>query len=204
MKATVVLLCVFAAVCVSCSSDETPGSQMNEPSDALAEPASASPTPTPALVGRWERVTTCEDMVQALDEEGLSALAPAMLAGNGLVTGSPKQLAQRDDICKGAVPREHSHFFTASGEFGSVDYNNQQVDDGPYELVNDNTVRIAETNFRYRITEGGQTLTLEPVIAQSDKREALEQPLEFSGAGWSVAVAFPGYTWERVDCDGWC
>ena len=70
--------------------------------------------------------------------------------------------------------------------------------------MDDNTVRIAETNFRYRITEGGQTLTLEPVIAQSDKREALEQPLEFSGAGWSVAVAFPGYTWERVDCDGWC
>jgi hypothetical protein len=143
-------------------------------------------------------------MVQALDEEGLGALAPAMVAGNGLVPGSPKQLAQKDDICEGAVPREHSHFFTASGQFGSVDYNNQQVDDGPYEIVNDNTVRIAETNFRYRITEGGQTLTLVPVIAQSDKREALEQPLEFSDAGWSVAVAFPGYTWERVDCDGWC
>lgn len=204
MKATVVVLCMFAAACLSCSSGDSPASQMNEPAAAPAEPASASPTSTPALVGRWERVTTCEDMVQALDEEGLDALAPAMLAGNGLVTGSPEQLAQREDICKGAVPREHSHFFTATGQFGSVDYNNQQVDDGPYEIVDDNTVRIAETSFRYRITEGGQTLTLEPVIAQSDKREALEQPLEFSGAGWSVAVAFPGYTWERVDCDGWC
>jgi hypothetical protein len=143
-------------------------------------------------------------MVHALEGEGLSALAPAMLAGNGLVSGSPKQLAQRDDICQGAVPREHSHFFTASGRFGSVDYNNQQVDDGPYEIVDDNTVRIGETNFRYRITDGGQTLTLEPVIAQSAKDEALQQPLEFSDVGWSVAVALPGHTWGRVDCDGWC
>jgi len=203
MKATVGLLCVVTALCVSCGSGESPGSQ-TEPSDTPAEPTSASPSPIPALVGRWERVTTCRDMVQALEGEGLGALAPAMLAGNGLVAGSPKQIAQRDDPCKGAVPREHSHFFTASGEFGSVDYNNQQVDDGPYEIVDNDTVRIAETNFGYRIRGGGQTLTLEPAIARSDKREALEQPLEFSGAGWSVAVAFPGYTWERVDCDGWC
>jgi hypothetical protein len=204
MRANVVLVGVVAAACVSCSSGQSPASQMNEPSVAPAEPTSASPSPTPAIVGRWERVTTCEDMVQALEGEGLGVLAPAMLAGNGLVSGSPKQLAQREDICQGAVPREHSHFFTASGQFGSVDYNNQQVDDGPHEIVDGSIVRIAETSFRYRIMDGGQTLALEPVIAQSDKHEALQQPLEFSDAGWSVAVAFPGYTWERVDCDGWC
>jgi hypothetical protein len=204
MRANVVLLYMVAAVCVSCSPGESPASQMNQPSVAPAEPTSASPSPTPALFGRWERVITCEDMVQALEGEGLGDLAPAMLAGNGLVSGSPKQLAQRDDICQGAVPREHSHFFTASGQFGSVDYNDQQVDDGPYEIVDDNTVRIGETNFRYRITDDGQTLALEPVITQSDKREALQQPLEFSDAGWSVTVAFPGHTWERVDCEGWC
>jgi hypothetical protein len=68
--------------------------------------------------------------------------------------------------------------------------------------VDDDTVRIGETNFRYRITDDGQTLALAPVITQSDKREALQQPLEFSDVGWSVTVAFPGYTWDRVDCDG--
>lgn len=199
----VVFLAVVAGVLVSCGSDESPTPQPNKPS-AQAEQPSASRTPTPALVGRWERVTTCEDMVQALEQTGLRALAPAMVAGNGLVPGSPKQLAQKDDICEGAVPREHSHFFTASGQFGSVDYNNQQVDDGPYEILSDDTLRIAETTFHYRITDDGQTLTLDPVIPRSDMREALAHPLEFSGAGWSVAVAFPGYTWERVDCNGWC
>ena len=145
-------------------------------------------------------------MVEALDQEGLGALSPAMVAGNGLVPGSPKQLAQKDDICEGAVPRGHSHFFTETGQFGSLDYNNQQVDDGTFEIVDDNTVFIGDgpSEFKYLITEDGQTLRLDPVIPASDKRQALAHPLEFSGAGWSVAVAFPGYTWERVDCDGWC
>jgi hypothetical protein len=203
-RVTVVLVVAVAAVCISCSSSEDPAPQANEPSETEAEPTSASPSPTPALVGRWERVTTCEELVEALDQAGLGATAAAMLAGNGLVPGSPKQLAQKADICQGAVSREHSHFFTASGQFGSVDYNDEQVDDGPYEILDDDTVRIGETDFRFRITDGGQTLALEPVIEPSAKREALEQPLEFSGAGWSVAVAFPGHTWERVDCDGWC
>ena len=145
-------------------------------------------------------------MVEALEQEGLGALAPAMLAGNGLVRGSPKQLAQKDDICEGAVPRVHSHFFTETGLFGSLDYNDQQVDDGEYEIVDDDTVLIGggPSEFTYHIAEDGQTLSLEPVIPASDKRQALADPLEFSGAGWSVAVAFPGSTWERVDCDGWC
>ena len=104
------------------------------------------------------------------------------------------------------MPREHSHFFTATGQFGSLDYNHQQVDDGMYEIVNDHTVLIGDgpSEFKYLITEDGQTLSLDPVIPASDKRQALAYPLELSGAGWSVAVAFPGYTWERVDCDGWC
>jgi hypothetical protein len=88
-----------------------------------------------ALVGRWERVTTCQELVTALERAGLRATAPAMLAGNGLVTGTPKQLARKAEICKGAVPRRHSHFFTAAGQFGSIDYNGKQVDDGTYRLL---------------------------------------------------------------------
>ena len=198
------ILYLALAVGASCSSSSSPGSQASERSQAVT-PTSVS-GPTPALVGRWKRVTRCEDMVEALDQEGLGALAPAMVAGNGLVPGSPKQLAQKDDLCEGAVPRVHSHFFTATGQFGSLDYNNQQVDDGTYEIVGDNTVFIGggPSEFEYLITEDGQTLSLDPIIPASDKRQALAHPLEFSGTGWSVAVAFPGYTWERVDCDGWC
>ena len=42
------------------------------------------------------------------------------------------------------------------------------------------------------------------MITPAMKGEALAQPLEFSDAGWSVAVSYPGQVWKRVDCSGWC
>jgi hypothetical protein len=95
------------------------------PAGAATETARSSP-----LVGRWERVTTCKELVSALTKAGLRKTAPAILSGNGFVPGTPQQLAVKTNICKGAVARRHSHFFTATGQFGSVDYNGQQVDDG--------------------------------------------------------------------------
>jgi len=153
-------------------------------------------------VGRWERVTTCQDLVSALRKAGLGPTAPAMLAGNGLVPGTPQQLAKRANICKGAVPRRHSHFFTASSQFGSLDWKLMQVDDGPYRLNGPSKVRIGGGTFRYRIDS--TTLTLTPLITAAAKRQALAHPLRFSLAGWMVAVAFPGHTWRRVPCAGWC
>jgi hypothetical protein len=165
----------------------------------VALPAAAK---SPALVGRWERVTTCQELVTALRKAGLGATAPAMVAGNGLVPGTPQQLARKANICKGAVPRRHSHFFTAAGQFGSLDWKTEQVDDGSYRLLNARTVRIGDGTFHYRILNG--KLTLNPVISAAARRQALAHPLQFSTAGWMVAVAFPGHTWKRVACRGWC
>jgi hypothetical protein len=36
------------------------------------------------------------------------------------------------------------------------------------------------------------------------RREALQHPDEFSDAGWAVSVAYPGSSWQRVPCEGWC
>ena len=156
-----------------------------------------------ALVGRWERVTTCQELVSALTKAGLRKTAPAMLAGNGFVPGTPKQLAAKADICKGAVPRRHSHFFTGpAAQFGSVDYNGQQVDDGSYRLINARTIRISDGTFHFRVK--GRELRLEPVISAAARRKALSYPLQFSTAGWQVAVAFPGHAWKRVPCAQWC
>lgn len=156
----------------------------------------------PKLVGRWERVTTCSGIVKALRAAGLGKVAPAILAGNGLVPGTPKQLARKTNICSGAVARRHSHFFTAAGQFGSVDYNNQQVDDGSYRVVNATTVRINDGLFRFNVS--GKTLTLRPVISAALKRKALADPLQFSTAGWMVAVSLPPGGWKRVACASWC
>jgi hypothetical protein len=166
---------------------------------AGAQPPTGSP-----LVGRWARTTTCQEYVTALRNAGLGAVAPAMLAGNGLVAGTPEQLARKTAICQGATPRLHSHFFNARGRFGSVDWKGKQVDDGPYRIIDDRTIRIGDAGaaFRYRMI--GKRLTLQPVISAAAKREALARPLEFSVAGWMVNVALAPHSWAPVPCKRWC
>jgi hypothetical protein len=45
------------------------------------------------------------------------------------------------DVCAGAQgPLEHAHFFTEAGRFGSHDEHGEQVDDGDYELVDEDTL----------------------------------------------------------------
>ena len=156
---------------------------------------------TEALVGRWEHVNECPQLTKALAEEGLETIAPSV-AGDYFPTSTPRQLAKKDDVCDGAEGFVHSHFFTDSGTFGSLTEDLEQVDDGPYEILDGGRVRIGGVVFRYEIE--GDEFSLSPVITHAMKKEALAQPLEFSDAGWSVAVSYPGQVWKRVDCSGWC
>ena len=67
--------------------------------------------------------------------------------------------------------QRHSHFFTADGKFGSLDQNEQQVDDGTYRLSGTGRFRLGEhqeETFTYRI-EGGDRLMMEPVISERMK-----------------------------------
>ena len=102
---------------------------------------------------------------------------------------------------QGRGSRRHSHFFSSAGQFGSVDYNGQQVDDGTYRLLNARTIRIGDGTFHFRIT--ARQLRLEPVISAAARRKALAHPLQFSTAAWQIAVAFPGHAWKRVPCAQW-
>lgn len=167
-----------------------------------ARAAAARAVGTPAFVGRWSRVTTCSEIVAMLKKAGLGAMAPAMLTGNGLVSGTPQQIAKKPNICAGARPRVHYHYFTEDGRFGSLDWNEEPVDDGRYRVVDARAFRIGQALFRYRVS--GNELELTPVITAAAKRQALAKPLDFSTAGWQVAVAFPGHTWKRVPCKNWC
>jgi hypothetical protein len=62
--------------------------------------------------------------------------------GDYFPDSTPKELARKDDLCRGAEPFVHSHFFTGTGEFGSLTEDLEQVDDGPYEIIDDSTLRI--------------------------------------------------------------
>jgi hypothetical protein len=156
------------------------------------------------IAGRWQTVRTCQDMVGALQAAGLRPLAPGMV-GEYFPNQTPQQLAKKKNLCQGAKPQIHSHFFTANGAFGSVDQHGEQVDDGTYQ-ANGATLKIGNSDvsgsFRFRIQ--GKTLMLRPLLTPALKQEALADPLNFHPAGWMVAVALNGKPWNRVACKTWC
>jgi hypothetical protein len=101
------------------------------------------------------------------------------------------QIADPAHPCQGAVPREHSHFFTADGEFGSLDWNGEQVDDDTYVIIDDRTFVIGNSTFHYQVR--GDTIMFEPVIPDDCSTKKCRD-----AASWSVAVAYPGEEWARV------
>ena len=200
MASRAVIVLVIGGLIAGCGSDDSETAQ----SSTSTPEATSSPRPA-SIVGRWEVSRTCEGMVEALDAAGLGKLAPSMV-GEYFPGQSPKQLARKADVCEGAKATPHSHFFTDDGQFGSIDQNEQQVDDAPYSVVDDHTLRLSlefgDETYRYSIV--GDELTLEPVIGARAKRAALANPLKFSLAGHAAAVAYAGHTWKRVDCGDWC
>jgi hypothetical protein len=161
-----------------------------------------------ALVGRWERITTCQQLVADLKQAGLGATVAQAWAGQTSSTGessfrpdSPKPTAAHP--CTGAIARAHSHFFSASGQFGSLDWKGGQVDNGPYRIINSDTVQIGSgtptAKFHFTI-HGGNTLTLSPMLTPSMIRQATAHPAGFSSAFWAVTVASAGHTWKRIPC----
>jgi hypothetical protein len=189
--AVVVTLLVAATGCAAHEDATT------QPS-ATATSRSSHPSASAAagLVGEWKRLTTCQQRVQALSAAGLGQFAAEHAAGEGWLPGvhSPDQIKDKDHPCRGAVPLTHSHFFTDDGKFGSRDDAGDQVDDGTYLAVDDNTIVISkefgDVTFHYRISSDGSTLLLDPVMPPCGKTGCF-------AAQWAVSVAYPGLPWHR-------
>jgi hypothetical protein len=139
--------------------------------------------------------------VAALEAAGLGETAPAVV-GDYFPNEPPEALAAKRELCAGAEPQRHFHFFDENGWFGSLDQHEQTVDGADYELVDKDLVRIGDVTWRYTI-EGGE-LSLEPLITDEQREEAIADPMGFTPATWAVAVAYPGTTWRRVPCEMWC
>jgi hypothetical protein len=208
-----VALVVLAAAAVvilaaGCGSNESRGAQQQsaESTTATAETTTASSsTSTPAIVGRWKRVLKCPEVVMAVDDAGLGAIAPSVVAEYfpGIST---KQIAQRDHPCEGAKPFVHYHFFNDAGAFGSLDQNEKFVGGTSYEIIDEGRFRIGNTDsgvvFRYQVE--GDALSLSPVLSPGMKKQALAHPLTCSRACLAIAVSYPGHQWKRVECGDWC
>jgi hypothetical protein len=164
------------------------------PPVATASPApSVSASPRPALVGQWELDRTCQAIVAALTKAGHPELIRAgvgeLVKGN--INGEvPSDWDPKQPCATALPPTPHSHTFWPNGMFNSYDENGNQVDEGPWALVDDQTFTIGESTFKY--AKVGDALTFEPVVpadCSGQCREAL---------GWMYSVSFPGSAWHRV------
>ena len=183
-----------------CSAGEdiisAPSTTPTQPSSTPTSGSLPSASPSAELVGEWRRLTTCQQRVEALSAAGLGQFAAEHAAGEGWLPGvhSPDQIKDPDHPCRGAVPLEHSHFFTEDGLFGSRDAAGDQVDDGTYRAIDDNTIVITkefgDVTFHYRISDDGSTLLLDPVMPECAKSGCF-------AAQWAVSVAYPGLPWTR-------
>jgi hypothetical protein len=148
-----------------------------------------------ALVGEWELERDCTEIVQGLEEAGLEEYTLQVIAVAEMVPGvvnDPDQFEDPTNPCKGAVPSKHSHFFTAEGQFGSRNELGEQVDEGTYDVVDDDTFVLGDNaTFNYQIE--GDTITFEPVIPDACTTKACHE-----NAVLAISVAFPGQTWQRI------
>ncbi|HUR74776.1 MAG TPA: hypothetical protein VMZ00_10915 [Sporichthya sp.] len=182
-------LAVIGALCLLAACG---GSDQASPGpDPAASPTPSAAAALPELVGEWQRVQQCSELVTAFRSAGLGDAVLDSIAGDGWIPGvtDAKQIKDPRHPCDGAVSRAHSHFFTEDGQFGSRDANGQQVDDGHYRLVGDSTVVIDKVTFHYVITDHN-TIAFTPVLPKC--------PPACDDAAWSVSVAYPGFTWQRT------
>ena len=186
---------VLASLVLAIAACQPSASTPAVPSDP---PQSTAPSvDTASIVGEWVGVHDCDRIVTLLHEAGLDEFIAEQVFE--LVPGldSPEDLEGRADPCEGAELRQHSHFFTVDGSFGSRDYRGQQVDDGRYELVGDDVAVINDSSFHYRIDGDSLYLTPDPV----DTSDCTSRMCRFEPV-WVLTVAMPGMPWTRGSIPG--
>jgi hypothetical protein len=187
-RMTVIALGVTLVGCGGASSTQSEASP-SDVSPSVAE--SSEPTGTSAaIVGVWQGVHECEGIVEALTAAGFDeSVVIDAVVGNGLV--QPQGEIDLTTLCEEASPLEHSHEFTADGQFFSYDQDGEEVDSDTYELVDEDTLRIGGpggTEFDFTIE--GDHLTLVPQVPAGC--------LEFE-CHWAVMVAMPWSGMDRVE-----
>jgi hypothetical protein len=151
-----------------------------------------SPTAPQAIVGTWEGMHNCQRIADDLHAAGLDSQIIPNVIDAGVLPGvkSAGEIADPDDLCAGAIEIEHAHFFRASGEFGSLDQDGNQVDDGPWAIVDATTMTISGVPFHFAVS--GDELRLEPIDVGD-----CPDPTEWCEEAWKVMVAMPGLVWAR-------
>jgi hypothetical protein len=186
-------LTALAIAVVACAAPGAPSAPRTNP--AASGEASVEPSAIPsAIVGVWRGEHDCDGIAESLTNAGFSeSVIIETVVGNELVPAAPDDISDIAALCEDATVLEHSHEFTADGQFFSYNQDGDEVDFGTYELVDDDTLTIGapdrgDVTFDFAI-EGGH-LTLEPQLE--------EGCLTFE-CQWAVMVAMPWSGMERVE-----
>jgi hypothetical protein len=192
------LMAVIVAACSASPAIAPSRAPVTAPAAATESPTPSAATtpmgsPRPALVGQWELNRTCQAIVQALTKAGhpelIKGAAGELVEGN--VDGAVPADWDPDHPCARALPpTPHSHTFWPNGMFNSYDENGNQVDDGPWAILDAKTFTIGNSTFAYAID--GDTLRFEPVVPADCSGQCLDD------LGWMFSVSFPGSAWHRV------
>ena len=197
--------CLLAVIVAGCAGSPAAGSSSaTSPASpsavSTAAPfANSSPAPTaaasprPALVGQWELDRTCQAIVAALTKAG----HPELIEGGvgelvqGNINGEvPSDWDSKHPCAKALPPTAHSHTLWPNGKFNSYDENGNQVDDGPWAIVDAHTFTIGKSTFSYSIV--GDALMFEPIVPAVCSGQCHDD------LGWMYSVSFPGSAWHRV------
>jgi hypothetical protein len=191
------VLALAALILAACSSgppsaappESTPGAAA--PS-SLASTVPSTPTAPPALVGNWLGVHNCQRIIDIMSSAGMPEQGLLNVADSGTLPGVTKvdDIDDPENPCVGAVDVPHSHFFTASGMFGSRDANGEQVDDGRWEIVDTDTFEINGTPFDFQVA--GDELRMEAVDVGT-----CPSADQWCPEAWKLMVAMPGMAWTR-------
>jgi hypothetical protein len=168
-------------------------------------PVSSTPTPSAvaasaaaAIVGNWARVQSCQDQLAAFQAAGLAETHATWITENWFAA-APSPSAS-GDLCAGAKPPvEHSHFFTAGGQFGSRDENGQQVDDGNYAIVDADT--LAFPSHAHEFGYVGDLL-VDFTVQDDHATFAVDMPPNCDAAcgdayAWAISAFFGPEVWSR-------
>ena len=164
------------------------------PSDTGSPAPIASRSTSTDIVGTWRGQHTCEGIIDAMQEAGFGLpVALESVVDNGLVPSADGAGSlDLDHPCADAIAIDHSHVFTADGQFQSLNQVGDEVDFGTWAAIDEDTIVIgapdrADVTFDYAVE--GDVLTLEPDLE--------EGCLEFE-CQWAVMVAMSWSELERV------
>lgn len=140
-------------------------------------------------------------MLAAFEEAGLAESHAVWIIGNWV--GDPADVeADPNDLCAEARPaEEHSHFFTADGQFGSFDAAGEQVDGGDYAVVDTDTLSFPSHSREFRYD--GDILVDYAVSGDSATFD-VQLPSECDAAcleahAWALSAFFGPDPWTRTE-----